>query len=84
MKVRDLIRELQKIEGDREVLVGFPSGEPSEDEEGDGNYEVSPLLPDVSTDVIDDQLVCIIFADPEFEDEEDEEFEDEAANENDN
>ena len=74
------------MEGDREVLIGFPSYDEETEEE---DYEVMPLLPDVKTDVIelDDttHLVVVLFADPpeeaEDEDEEEEEDEeDEAAN----
>lgn len=79
MKVRDLIRQLQQLDGDLEVVVGLPTFE--EDGE-DGDFEVVPVLPDVSQDAIEtdtgEQLVAVIFADPP---EDDEEYDD-AANDN--
>ena len=79
MKVRDLIRQLQQMDGDHDVVVGLPMI----DEDGEEEYEVVPVLPDVSQDAIDtdtgEQLVVVIFADPPLEDEDEE-----AANDNEN
>ena len=75
MKVRDLIRELQAVDGDREVFVGFPSYD--DDGEPDGEYDVHPVLPELSSDLIENTLCVILFAEPEEEPEGDEEEEDE-------
>jgi len=69
MKVRDLIKQLQKIEGDREVMVGFPAL--NDEDEDEGEFDVFPILPEITADTVENQLAVIIFADPpeELEDE---------------
>lgn len=77
-KARDLIRELQKVEGDREVYLGFPSFD-EESGEPDGEYDVFPIRADLAQDTVDNQAVVLIFADPPDEEEDED---DEAANDN--